>query len=194
MRFEMNLFSGKCIEIINVSYWFENCKALSFEFGVKVSKLVTISIEFTCFLGCYCEDLRFACFCISLWSCNVRIVSFLKLISLSIFKQRSRCFWRNRRSFCVLLSKNCFSVINIWAEMHLWPSLKLRNSFKSTSQKRYQRMNSGKQSQSNQQKLLDGDKESGSPEISSGGGFAVVCRDVAMVLSCCYCCFCCGGK
>ncbi|XP_010442354.1 PREDICTED: uncharacterized protein LOC104725389 [Camelina sativa] len=78
--------------------------------------------------------------------------------------------------------------------MHLWPSLKLRNSFKSTSQKRFQRMNSGKQSQSNQQKLLDGDnKESGNPEISSGGGFALVCRDVAMVLSCCYCCFCCGA-
>ncbi|CAA7058851.1 unnamed protein product [Microthlaspi erraticum] len=72
--------------------------------------------------------------------------------------------------------------------MHLWPSLKLRNSFKGNSQKRFQRMNSGKQSPSNQQRLL---KESG-PEISSGG-VSVVCRDLAMVLSCCFCCFCCGA-
>uniref|UniRef100_A0A1J3CDN7 Uncharacterized protein n=1 Tax=Noccaea caerulescens TaxID=107243 RepID=A0A1J3CDN7_NOCCA len=76
--------------------------------------------------------------------------------------------------------------------MHLWPSLKLRNSFKGSSQKRFQRMNSGKQSQSNQQKLLrQDDKESG-PEISSGG-FAAICRDLSMVLSCCFCCFCCGA-
>ncbi|KAL0737892.1 hypothetical protein Bca4012_014102 [Brassica carinata] len=73
--------------------------------------------------------------------------------------------------------------------MHLWPSLKLRNSFKSTSKKRYQRTNSGQNSQSNQQKLL----ESGS-EIPSGSWFGVVCGDLAMVLSCCFCCFCCGGK
>ncbi|KAL0658405.1 hypothetical protein Bca4012_078990 [Brassica carinata] len=74
--------------------------------------------------------------------------------------------------------------------MHLWPSLKLRNSFKSTSKKKYQRTNSsGQHSQSNQQKLL----ESG-PEIPSGNWFYVVCGDLAMVLSCCFCCFCCGGK
>nr|VDD38927.1 unnamed protein product [Brassica oleracea] len=73
--------------------------------------------------------------------------------------------------------------------MHLWPSLKLRNSFKSTSKKKYQRTNSsGQHSQSNQQKLL----ESG-PEIPSGNWFYVVCGDLAMVLSCCFCCFCCGG-
>ncbi|KAH0870038.1 hypothetical protein HID58_077060, partial [Brassica napus] len=73
-------------------------------------------------------------------------------------------------------------------KMHLWPSLKLRNSFKSTSKKKYQRTNSsGQHSQSNQQKLL----ESG-PEIPSGNWFYVVCGDLAMVLSCCFCCFCCG--
>ncbi|XP_006395102.2 uncharacterized protein LOC18012351 [Eutrema salsugineum] len=77
--------------------------------------------------------------------------------------------------------------------MHLWPSLKLRNSFKGNSQQRFQRMNSGKQTQSNQQKLLcRRDKESG-PEISSGGFAVVVCRDLAMILSCCFCCFCCGA-
>ncbi|WZZ01447.1 hypothetical protein YC2023_073775 [Brassica napus] len=74
--------------------------------------------------------------------------------------------------------------------MHLWPSLKLRNSFKSTSKKKYQRTNSsGQHSQSNQQKLLESN-----PEIQSGSWFYVVCGDLAMVLSCCFCCFCCGGK
>lgn len=97
------------------------------------------------------------------------------------------------RSACVLTQVAYPRTALVLSKMHLWPSLKLRNSFKSTSQKRFQRMNSGKQSQSNKQKLLDGDKESSSPEISSNGGFAVVCRDVTMVLSCCYCCFCCGG-
>lgn len=122
-------------------------------------------------------------------------VSSLKLMSLPIFNQRSRCYWRYQRSFCVSLPKNCFSFFQLIEEMHLWPTLKLRNSFKSTSQKRFQRTNSGKQRQSNQQKLLDGgDNESFSPEMNSSGVFGVVCRDVAMVLSCCFCCFCCGSN
>ncbi|VVB15371.1 unnamed protein product [Arabis nemorensis] len=65
--------------------------------------------------------------------------------------------------------------------MHLWPSLKLRNSFKSSSKKRFQR----EQTQSNRQKLLGGEgHHESSPEVSSGC-FAVVCRDLAMLLSCC---------
>ncbi|ESQ32388.1 hypothetical protein EUTSA_v10005354mg [Eutrema salsugineum] len=121
--------------------------------------------------------------------CYVLIAESLGLESIEAFDTRARPVENSGDR-----SALCFSVFkHSEEEMHLWPSLKLRNSFKGNSQQRFQRMNSGKQTQSNQQKLLcRRDKESG-PEISSGGFAVVVCRDLAMILSCCFCCFCCGA-
>lgn len=85
--------------------------------------------------------------------------------------------------------------------MHLWPSMRLRDSFKIEYLKKLEwnlhRMNSEKKQQqqaqdtesssnySNQQKLLNDSKK--------GGKFLVVCRELFLILSCCYCCFCCGA-
>ncbi|CAA2960432.1 Hypothetical predicted protein [Olea europaea subsp. europaea] len=84
--------------------------------------------------------------------------------------------------------------------MHLWPSMRLRDSFKNAYIKKLEcnlnRMKSEKQQQrsQNQQKLLDDkeDDDNNSSDISKTGGFLVLCRELLMVLSCCYCCFCCG--
>ncbi|WMV25614.1 hypothetical protein MTR67_018999 [Solanum verrucosum] len=78
--------------------------------------------------------------------------------------------------------------------MHLWPSLRLRDSFKLGYLKNLEwnlhRMNSQKQ-RDNDQKLLD------EPTSSSNNGgrekFELFCRELLMILSCCYCCFCCGA-
>ncbi|CAA3012555.1 Hypothetical predicted protein [Olea europaea subsp. europaea] len=86
--------------------------------------------------------------------------------------------------------------------MHLWPSMRLRDSFKNAYIKKLEcnlnRMKSEKQQQrqsQNQQKLLDDkeDDDNNSSDISKTGGFLVLCRELLMVLSCCYCCFCCGA-
>ncbi|KAL0317472.1 UNVERIFIED_CONTAM: hypothetical protein Sangu_2161500 [Sesamum angustifolium] len=85
--------------------------------------------------------------------------------------------------------------------MHLWPSMRLRDSFKNNYLKKLEwnlhRMNIEKQQQQqrdqssdNQQKLLENDQTDS--KNSGCGGFGVICREVFMVLSCCYCCFCCG--
>ncbi|KAL0322396.1 UNVERIFIED_CONTAM: hypothetical protein Scaly_2536000 [Sesamum calycinum] len=86
--------------------------------------------------------------------------------------------------------------------MHLWPSMRLRDSFKNNYLKKLEwnlhRMNiekqqqqQGDQSSGNQQKLLENDQTDS--KNSGCGGFGVICREVFMVLSCCYCCFCCGA-
>lgn len=93
--------------------------------------------------------------------------------------------------------------------MHLWPSVRIRDSFKISYLKKLEwnlsRMNSEKkqQSQSNdqQQTLLvdDNNQRNDISETPSakkshfGSGFVAVCGEILMVLSCCYCCFCCGG-
>ncbi|OAY38832.1 uncharacterized protein LOC110624055 [Manihot esculenta] len=88
--------------------------------------------------------------------------------------------------------------------MHLWPSLRIRDSFKIAYLKKLEwnlhRMKSEKQrsqqSGGNQDKLLD---DGGvSEETSFSKNFflekaALVCRETLMVLTCCYCCFCCGA-
>ncbi|KAL5800266.1 hypothetical protein ACOSQ4_033150 [Xanthoceras sorbifolium] len=96
-------------------------------------------------------------------------------------------------------------------KMHLWPSMRIRDSFKvsylSKLEWNLQRMNTEKkkqQSQTNndhQQKLLSDDQRddlSGQvSEVSTSknpSGCAAICRETLMLLSCCYCCFCCGGK
>ncbi|KAI3459006.1 hypothetical protein Pfo_015669, partial [Paulownia fortunei] len=84
--------------------------------------------------------------------------------------------------------------------MHLWPSMRLRDSFKNNYLKKLEwnlhRMNIEKQQQqrnqssNNQQKLLETDKSDS--ENSGCVGIGVICREVLMILSCCYCCFGCG--
>ncbi|XP_057799118.1 uncharacterized protein LOC131014949 [Salvia miltiorrhiza] len=85
--------------------------------------------------------------------------------------------------------------------MHLWPSMRLRDSFKENYLKKLDwnlhRMNiETRQQQRNQsdfaqQKLLETDKRDS--EASGCGGIAVILREILMILSCCYCCFCCGA-
>ncbi|KAJ4720792.1 hypothetical protein OWV82_008561 [Melia azedarach] len=92
--------------------------------------------------------------------------------------------------------------------MHLWPSLRIRESFKISYLKKLewnlQRMSSEKkrQSQSNDQQqtlLVDKNVSGQNSEATSsknppfGSGVVAVCREILMVLSCCYCCFCCGA-
>ncbi|XP_065869660.1 uncharacterized protein [Euphorbia lathyris] len=84
--------------------------------------------------------------------------------------------------------------------MHLWPSMRIRDSFKIGYLKKLEwnldRMNSQK-NQSQQEKLLDdqenvvdGKPLSNYPCLSNS---ALLFREAIMILSCCYCCFCCGA-
>ncbi|XP_060186430.1 uncharacterized protein LOC132615851 isoform X1 [Lycium barbarum] len=85
--------------------------------------------------------------------------------------------------------------------MHLWPSMRLRESFKERYLKNLEwnlhRMDSQKQcgnKSANDQKLLDGSSEAGSCSSNGEGEkLVVICRELLMILSCCYCCFCCGA-
>nr|KJB78932.1 hypothetical protein B456_013G025800 [Gossypium raimondii] len=92
--------------------------------------------------------------------------------------------------------------------MHLWPSVRLRDSFKIAYLRKLEwnlhRMKSEKQSSSssspripsNQQNLLNDDQKaahSKSAPAKCCASFIVICREIFMVLSCCYCCFCCGA-
>ncbi|XWS07951.1 hypothetical protein CRYUN_Cryun41cG0035300 [Craigia yunnanensis] len=89
--------------------------------------------------------------------------------------------------------------------MHLWPSVRIRDSFKIAylrklewnldRMKSEQRSSSSPRIPSNQQKLLN-DQEAADSESSSSNSsasFILICREIFMVLSCCYCCFCCGA-
>ncbi|CAL1387081.1 unnamed protein product [Linum trigynum] len=97
--------------------------------------------------------------------------------------------------------------------MHLWPTIKLRDSFSIDYIRRLDwNLHQMKIDKRSKQRLLDdgGDQESGAPGdegveeeeeeegSSSKNGFteraAFVCREILLVLSCCYCCFCCGGE
>ncbi|KAM7504433.1 hypothetical protein LguiB_003337 [Lonicera macranthoides] len=80
--------------------------------------------------------------------------------------------------------------------MHLWPSMRLRESFKHNYLKKLEwnlsKMNSEKdQSNNNQTKLLD-DNDGSSSNSSKCENALLLCRELLMILSCCYCCFCCG--
>ncbi|RAL43700.1 unnamed protein product [Cuscuta campestris] len=99
--------------------------------------------------------------------------------------------------------------------MHLWPSTRLRDSFKQGYLQKLEwnlrMMGAGDKQQpresksggvggSNHQKLLDDGGADGlsanSKGSGNGGGVSfpvVLCRDLLMILSCCYCCFCCGA-
>ena len=89
--------------------------------------------------------------------------------------------------------------------MHLWPSMRIRDSFKLAYLKKLEwnlhRMKSDKKSStSTDQKLLDNDEvvvsEEGAgtlPRPKAHNGVLLLFKEILMVLSCCYCCFCCGG-
>lgn len=80
--------------------------------------------------------------------------------------------------------------------MHLWPSLKIRESFKFDYIKKLE-LNLKKmenESQANKKKLLDTE---GGDDISpavEGQGTLAYFRELFIILSCCYCCFGCGGN
>ncbi|CAI9098583.1 OLC1v1035257C2 [Oldenlandia corymbosa var. corymbosa] len=97
--------------------------------------------------------------------------------------------------------------------MHLWPSMKMRDSFKvdylkqlewslrllkldkQRKQQEQQDSNTGSSSDPNdengcQERLLSSDFENPS---KAGGKFIAICREVFLIITCCYCCFGCGG-
>ncbi|GMG99393.1 hypothetical protein Nepgr_001233 [Nepenthes gracilis] len=83
--------------------------------------------------------------------------------------------------------------------MHIWPSMKIRDSFKISYLKNVEwnldRMNSQKQFEASQ-KPLDGDKVSARNENPSSATntksraswIVALFWDLLMILSCCYCC------
>lgn len=77
-------------------------------------------------------------------------------------------------------------------EMHLWPSLRIRESFKFDYLKKLEwnlkRMEN--ESPTSKKKLLNSE-EAGSTERP---GILACCKDLLIVVSCCCCCFCCGGN
>ncbi|KAI9075064.1 hypothetical protein K1719_042962 [Acacia pycnantha] len=91
--------------------------------------------------------------------------------------------------------------------MHIWPSSSIRDSFKfsylTKLEWNLQRMKREKQQQKQRQSsinqnLLDNQngnesQNADSSDLEPHGGLLTFCRDLAMILSCCYCCFCCGA-
>ncbi|XP_030451384.1 uncharacterized protein LOC115673368 isoform X2 [Syzygium oleosum] len=85
--------------------------------------------------------------------------------------------------------------------MHLWPSVKIRDSFKFGNLQNYERnlrrMNSEKRAAANKQKLLQGEggdadreaAEGGAPGFGPTSAIALWGRDLLAVLSCFYCCY-----
>lgn len=78
--------------------------------------------------------------------------------------------------------------------MHLWPSERIRDSFKIAYLKKLEwnlhRMKIEKETRSSEEKLLL------EKEASTSKNHCVplaICREILLVLSCCYCCFCCGA-
>ncbi|XP_058101764.1 uncharacterized protein LOC131245963 [Magnolia sinica] len=85
--------------------------------------------------------------------------------------------------------------------MHLWPSLRIRDSFKlsylNKVERNLHRMKSEKQSQTNQ-KLLGNQSEINERDDreipnSKIANILSLCREFLMMFTCCYCCFCCGA-
>ena len=91
--------------------------------------------------------------------------------------------------------------------MHLWPTMRKRDSFKIAYLKKLEwnlhRMNNEKKqrsqetSDSNQQRLLDDGDDNRTNQHQPAKTYKAVlifCREILMLVTCCYCCFCCGGK
>ncbi|KAL5707426.1 hypothetical protein ACHQM5_018328 [Ranunculus cassubicifolius] len=81
--------------------------------------------------------------------------------------------------------------------MHLWPSLRIRDSFKTTYLKKLDwnlnRMKSDKDSQ-NLLPQSDTDTDAKKEGSDTSSGLWIILSELLMLLSCCYCCYCCGGK
>lgn len=102
--------------------------------------------------------------------------------------------------FCYLLLVVEFSV----SEMHLWPTVRIRESFKISYLTKLEwnlnRMDSEKKRCSQEQPLLLDNNRinaqvSETPRLqNSSSGFAFLGKEILMVASCFYCCFCCGGN
>ncbi|XP_028083930.1 uncharacterized protein LOC114285123 [Camellia sinensis] len=100
--------------------------------------------------------------------------------------------------------------------MHIWPSMKIRESFKVAYLEKLElnlhRMNSQKKKNTAsviEKKLLDETNNQRERErererdivvdlemenrAGGGGGALLLCQELLMILSCCYCCFCFGA-
>ncbi|KAE8814420.1 hypothetical protein D1007_08491 [Hordeum vulgare] len=92
--------------------------------------------------------------------------------------------------------------------MHLWPSLRIRDSFKHAYLEKLEfnlahKKRAQRQGQGQGQQGQDGDEGpqqapllEGRPTSSRGSMVATALElacDAAMLLTCCCCCFCCGG-
>ncbi|KAJ0045558.1 hypothetical protein Pint_06048 [Pistacia integerrima] len=87
--------------------------------------------------------------------------------------------------------------------MHLWPTVRIRESFKISYLRKLEwnlnRMDSEKKRRSQDQPLLLDDNQTNAQvsetprSKNSPSGFASICKEILMVASCCFCCFCCGG-
>jgi hypothetical protein len=92
--------------------------------------------------------------------------------------------------------------------MHLWPSLRIRDSFKHAYLQKLEFNLAGKKRAPRQGQAQDQDQDEGKgpqqeapllEERPSSRGSMVASAlelawDAAMLLTCCCCCFCCGGK
>ncbi|XP_023541224.1 uncharacterized protein LOC111801454 [Cucurbita pepo subsp. pepo] len=93
--------------------------------------------------------------------------------------------------------------------MHLWPSTRIRDSFKSAyiqnlewnfhrmkiQKQQQQQQSSSKQNLLDKQQSSDADGETSGKSSSVSFGHRVLefCSEVLLLLSCCYCCYCCGA-
>ncbi|KAJ6900625.1 hypothetical protein NC652_026660 [Populus alba x Populus x berolinensis] len=90
--------------------------------------------------------------------------------------------------------------------MHLWPTMRIRDSFKIAYLKKLEwnlhRMNNEKKqksqetSNSKQQRLLDDgdDNSTNQQQPVKTSKVVLICREILMLVTCCYCCFCCGAR
>ncbi|XP_022139281.1 uncharacterized protein LOC111010237 [Momordica charantia] len=92
--------------------------------------------------------------------------------------------------------------------MHLWPSTRIRDSFKHAYikklewnlhrmkiQKQQQQQSSSKQNLLDKEQASDADGETAENTnlVSFGGRVLDFCSEALLLLSCCYCCYCCGA-
>lgn len=105
------------------------------------------------------------------------------------------------RSFFILHS-------NREGKMHLWPTERIRDSFKHAYikklefnfhrmkiQKHQQQQSSSKQNllDKEQASAADGKTAENSNPVCFGRRVLDFCSEALLLLSCCYCCYCCGG-